>query len=85
MAVVRLTLLVRHDCELCDELHSALARDPRVAQAGLELVDITSRSDLFALHAYRIPVLFDAERELYAGRFDDAAVTAVLDEVFSTA
>jgi Glutaredoxin-like domain (DUF836) len=81
----RLSLLGRHDCELCDELYGALMRDPRVLAGGLNVIDIESRPDLLGLHTYRVPVLFDGATEVYAGRLNEEALAEVLHTVFAMA
>lgn len=57
--------------------------DERVAASGLEVIDIESVTELLAIHVYRIPVLFDGEREIYAGRFDPAELATALNAAFS--
>jgi Glutaredoxin-like domain (DUF836) len=79
----RLSLLGRQECELCDELHAALMRDARVIAHGLTIIDIESRPDLLALHTYRVPVLFDGDAEIYAGRLNEAELAVALHAVFS--
>lgn len=80
--LIRLRLLGRQDCELCAELYAALMHDDRVVVSGLEVIDIESAPALLAIHLYRVPVLFDGEREIYAGRLDLIELATALDTAF---
>ncbi len=84
MTPVRLKLLGRIDCELCDELHAALITDSRVADVGLEFVDIDVHPDLRAIYTFRVPVLFNGEQEIYAGRPDPVGLAAALNATFGS-
>ena len=75
---MRLTLLVRAYCHLCDEMRETVA--PLVAAAGCTLheIDVDTDPALEARWGERVPVLLDGERELYRYRVDRAALTAWL-------
>jgi len=58
MPAARLTLVQRHDCELCEAMHaelSALAR--RIALPPLELADVDADPQLLRRHGLDVPVL----------------------------
>jgi len=57
-SAARLTLVQRHDCGLCEEMHreiAALARS--VALPPLELLDVDSDPELLRRHGHDVPVL----------------------------
>ena len=55
---MRLTLLGRRDCELCEEMHAAIARLARtVPLPPLEVVDVDSDPQLQRRHGLEVPVL----------------------------
>ncbi len=71
---MRLTLLVRAYCHLCEQMHVALV--PLLAPTGatVEMIDVDSDSALEARWGERVPVLLDGERELCHFRLDAPAV-----------
>jgi hypothetical protein len=75
---VKLTLLTRAHCHLCDEMHEALV--PLVAENGatVELIDIAGDPGLEARWGDKVPVLLSGSRELCRYRLDRAAVAAAL-------
>ena len=81
---MKLTLLVRAYCHLCDEMHAALR--PRAAAHGavVDVVDIDApeHAALEARWGERVPVLFDGDpytgEMLCALRLDVARVAAAL-------
>ncbi len=82
---MRLTLLVRAYCHLCDEMEAALL--PLIGATPLEVIDV-DRSEHAALEARygdAVPVLFagtpEPERELCRYRVDPARVLAALAQV----
>ena len=84
---MRLTLLSRAWCHLCDEMQDALR--PLAAQRGAEVVvmdiDDPAHAALEAAWSDKIPVLFAGDpeppNELCHYRLDIARVTAALDGV----
>ena len=77
---MKLTLLVRAYCHLCDEMHAALR--PLLAPAGatVDVIDIDADAALEARWGERVPVLLDGERELCHFRLDAPAVARWLRE-----
>ena len=75
-ARLRLTLLVRAYCHLCDEMRGALA--PLVSAAGcsVEEIDVDTDPALEARWGERVPVLLAGEHELCHYRIDQAALAA---------
>ena len=54
----RLTVLHRHDCELCEEMLAALARlKTTLALPAIEVVDVDSDPELKRRHGFDVPVL----------------------------
>jgi hypothetical protein len=58
MPAARLTLVQRHDCELCEAMHAELsALSRRVALPPLELADVDADPQLLRRHGLDVPVL----------------------------
>ena len=58
MPTPRLTLVQRHDCELCEAMHAELsALSRRVALPPLELADVDADPQLLRRHGLDVPVL----------------------------
>lgn len=72
----QLTLLVRADCHLCEEMHDALAPWAAAEGYAIDEVDVDSDPALEARWGTRVPVLLAGERELCHYRLDRAAVAA---------
>jgi hypothetical protein len=75
---VRLTLLVRAYCHLCDEMRETVASLLAAAGGALQEIDVDTDPALEARWGERVPVLLDGERELCHYRVDRAALTAYL-------
>jgi thioredoxin reductase (NADPH) len=75
---VRLTLLSRAYCHLCDEMRAAL--QPFVAQRDVVLqeIDVDADPALEERWGELVPVLLAGERELCHYRLDRAALRACL-------
>ena len=57
-AAARLTLVERHDCELCETMLAELAALGRsVSLPPIEIVDVDSDSQLLRRHGLHVPVL----------------------------
>jgi len=79
--VIRVRLMERPDCGLCEEALAALRRLSRRMRLDIERVDITRDAALLERYVVRIPVLVVGEAELDAAGIDDAAIGRWLDEV----
>jgi thioredoxin reductase (NADPH) len=75
---VRLTLITRVYCHLCDEMREALAPLAADAGAGVEEIDVDDDPELEARWGEHVPVLLAGERELCRHRLDRAALVAYL-------
>jgi thioredoxin reductase (NADPH) len=75
---VRLTLLTRAYCHLCDEMRDAVAPLAAAAGATIEEVDVDGQPALEARWGEHVPVLLAGERELCRHRLDRAALVAYL-------
>jgi thioredoxin reductase (NADPH) len=75
---VRLTLITRAYCHLCDEMREALAPLAAAAGAGVEEIDVDDDPALEARWGEHVPVLLAGERELCRYRLDRAALAAYL-------
>lgn len=73
---VRLTLLVRAYCHLCDEMRSALA--VHAGDIAVDEVDVDADSALEARWGAFVPVLLADGHELCHYRLDTAALAAML-------
>ena len=75
---MRLTLLTRAYCHLCDEMRDALEPVARASGATVEEVDVDSQPALEARWGEHVPVLLAGERELCRHRLARAALEAYL-------
>ncbi len=82
---IRLTLLTRAYCHLCDDMRAALAPLLQGRPVTLRELDVDALPELEARYGERVPVLLEGEpptgRELCHFRLDPAAVRAALDAV----
>ena len=75
---MRLTLLTRAYCHLCDEMRDALQPIASASGATVEEVDVDSQPALEARWGEHVPVLLAGERELCRHRLDRAALEVYL-------
>jgi hypothetical protein len=73
---LRLTLLVRAYCHLCDEMRAALAPLAAAEGCAVDEIDVDADPALEARWGESVPVLLAGERELCHYRFDRAAFAA---------
>jgi len=71
---VKLTLLVRDYCHLCDEMRAGLEPLLAGSRARLEQVDVDGDPALEARWGDKVPVLLAGDRELCHHRLDRAAL-----------
>jgi hypothetical protein len=79
--VIRVRLLERPDCGLCEETLGALRRLSRRRPLDIERVDVTRDAALLDRYVARVPVLVVGGEELDVAGVDDAAIGRWLDEV----
>ena len=75
---MRLTLLVRAYCHLCDEMRDAVVPVAAVAGFALDEIDVDTDPALEARWGERVPVLLAGELELCHHRIDHATLSAYL-------
>ena len=75
---VRLTLLSRAYCHLCDEMRAALQPFVDRREIVLQELDVDADPALEARWGELVPVLLEGERELCRYRLDRAALEACL-------
>ncbi|MGH8801028.1 MAG: glutaredoxin family protein [Casimicrobiaceae bacterium] len=79
---LRLTLVSRTDCHLCDELRAGVVRLAAGYDVALEEVDVDASPDLEARWGDRVPVLFlgtvEAGREICHHFLDEGRLLALL-------
>ena len=75
---MRLTLLTRAYCHLCDEMRAEVAPLAAAAAVPLDEVDVDTDPALEARWGDRVPVLLAGERELFHYRADRAVLTVYL-------
>lgn len=75
---MKLTVLSRSYCHLCDDLIAALNSSQRRYQIQLEMeiIDIDLRPDLEAQYGAKVPVLMDGKNEICHHFFDEGAFLA---------
>lgn len=79
--MIRVRLMARPDCGLCDEALSALRRLSRRTRLDIERVDVTRDAALLERYIVRVPVLVVGEAELDVAGIAEAAIGRWLDEV----
>jgi glutaredoxin-like protein DUF836 len=79
--VIRVRLMERPDCGLCEEALGVLRRLSRRTPLDIERVDVTRDVALLDRYVVRVPVLVVDEAELDVAGIDDAAIARWLDEI----
>jgi len=79
--VIRVRLMARPDCGVCDDALAALRRLGRRRRLDIEQVDITREAALLDRYVVRVPVLVVGDAELDVAGIEDAAIGRWLDEV----
>ena len=79
--MIRVRLMERPECALCDEALLALRRLSRQTRLDIERVDVTRDPAHLDRYIVRVPVLVVGDAELDAAGIDDAAIARWLDEV----
>lgn len=79
--MIRVRVLARPDCQLCDEAIATLRRLSRRTPLDIERVDVTRDVALLDRYVVRVPVLVVGDAELEAAGIPDAAIERWLDEV----
>jgi Glutaredoxin-like domain (DUF836) len=82
---VKVTLLVRAYCHLCDEMRAELAPLLASTKATVELLDVDADPALATLWGDKVPVLLGGGRELCRYRLDAPAVARWLRETTDAA
>jgi hypothetical protein len=65
---LRLTLITRHDCHLCDEMAAVVALVARETEATVEVRDVDADPELHARHTDEVPVLLIEGRKAFKYR-----------------
>ncbi|HEV8656977.1 MAG TPA: glutaredoxin family protein [Candidatus Limnocylindria bacterium] len=79
--MIRVRLMERPECGLCDEALGALRRLSRGTRLDIERVDVTRDPSLLERYVVRVPVLVVGDAELDVAGIDEAAIGRWLDEV----
>lgn len=79
--MIRVRLMERPDCGLCEDALAGLRRLSRAKQLDIERVDVTRDPALLDRYVVRVPVLVVGGAEFDIAGIDDAAVGRWLDEV----
>ncbi len=72
--MVRLRLVTRSGCHLCQEAEAAL----EALGADFDRDDVDEDAELARLYDFRVPVLLDGDRVLLEGRIDQARLRSTL-------
>jgi predicted thioredoxin/glutaredoxin len=79
VAAARLTVLHRHDCELCDEMLAALARLKSVLPLPpIEVIDVDADPTLRRRHGLDVPVLLIDGTVVCRHRLDESELRRLL-------
>jgi thioredoxin reductase (NADPH) len=79
--VLKLTVLSRDYCHLCEEMVTALKQFQGRFSFEIDVVDVDRHPELEAQWGNLVPVLLDGERELCHYHLDRAAVDAYLARI----
>ncbi len=79
--MIRVRLMERPDCGLCEEALVGLRRLSRATRLDIERVDVTKDPALLDHYVMRVPVLVVGGAELDVGGIDEAAIGRWLNEV----
>jgi hypothetical protein len=79
--VIRVRLMERPDCGLCEEALADLRRLSRAKRLDIERVDVTRDPALLERYLVRVPVLVVGNADLDVAGIDEAAIGRWLDEV----
>jgi Glutaredoxin-like domain (DUF836) len=63
--VVRLTLITRHDCHLCEEMEAVIEQVTADSGVVLEILDVDADPDLRARYSDEVPVLLIDGRKAF--------------------
>jgi predicted thioredoxin/glutaredoxin len=78
-AAARLTVLHRHDCELCDEMLAALARLKSILPLPpIEVIDVDADPTLRRRHGLDVPVLLIDGTVVCRQRLDESELRRLL-------
>jgi len=72
---MRLTLITRHDCHLCEEMAAVIAEVGPAFGASLEVRDVDAESELQARYTEEVPVLLVEGRKAFKYRVTAAELT----------
>jgi hypothetical protein len=75
---VRLTLITRAYCHLCDEMRAEVEPLAAAAAVPVDEIDVDGDPALEARWGDRVPVLLVGERELFCYRIDRALLASFL-------
>jgi hypothetical protein len=82
VSAVRLTLLGRRDCELCEEMHEAIVRLGRTLPLPpLEVLDVDADPQLRRRHGLEVPVLLIDGTVVCRHRLDESELKRLLRHV----
>lgn len=79
--MIRVRLMERPDCGLCDDALAGLRRLSRAKRLDIERVDVTRDPALLDRYVVRVPVLLVGDAELDVAGIDEAVIDRWLDEV----
>jgi len=79
--MIRLTLVTRSYCHLCEEMEAALRPLLGEFKAELGLVDVDADAELLRLYDELVPVLLHEDRELCHYRLEPAKVRDYLSKI----
>lgn len=74
--MLRLTLLARGYCHLCDLMLDAVHSRADAARLSIDVVDVDADAELEARYGEQVPVLLHGDDVVCWGRYDAAAIDA---------
>ncbi|MDX2167331.1 MAG: glutaredoxin family protein [Deltaproteobacteria bacterium] len=72
---MRLTLITRHDCHLCEEMVAVIEAVRARHELELEVLDVDADPDLLARYSDQVPVLLVNGRKAFKYRVSESALS----------
>ncbi len=72
---MRLTLITRHDCHLCEEMAAVIESVRGAVDFELEVRDVDADAELLAMYSAQVPVLLVDGRKAFKYRVTAAELT----------
>jgi glutaredoxin len=75
---MKIKILSKPDCHLCDEAKETIQRVTKRLPIEIDVIDIEKDPELFNQYRYDIPVIFLDERKIFKHRVDEQKLKKIL-------